>query len=94
MVGRATSEMRRKEFVTSGPQYPCGHIYHLHVRSNTTKMEAVLSRKIQWKGLRELYKDIIMKIFHANWRDGCLSKTPINGQQVVAAYCNPFTHLL
>jgi len=32
MVGRATSEMRRTEFVTSGPQYPRGHIYQLHIR--------------------------------------------------------------
>ena len=68
MVGRATSEMRRTESVTSGPQYPRGHIFQLHVRVTLQ----ILSRKIQWKGLCESYKNIMIKTSQANWCKSCL----------------------
>jgi len=58
MVGRATSEMRRTEFVISGPQYPRGHVCQLHVRVAPQRS----SRKIQWKDLCESYKNTIIKI--------------------------------
>jgi hypothetical protein len=68
MVGRATSEMRRTEFVTSGPQYSRGHICQLHVRVALQRF----SRKIQWEDLCESYKNIISKTSQANWCKGRL----------------------
>ena len=63
MVGRATSEMRRTEFATSGPHTHAA----TYINSTTKIIKEDSMERIMW-----IIKNIIIKTSQANWFKGCL----------------------